>query len=78
MIKGLKSVLVVVIGIPLAIVAYLFLTSIIESALTIFYGIIVIPLVLAMVYWFVFNLKDFVVSIFKKDKGVDKDGFTKF
>lgn len=75
--EALKTVFVALVGVPLAFVFYLIYVFVIDTYLTAVYAVLFIPLVLAVLYWLVVNLKDFVVSIFKENKEVDEKGFKK-
>lgn len=66
--------------IPLGIIFYLiyaYTVSILDPILTIFIGGGFALAIIAIIVGLAFNLKDFVVSIFKENKEVDHKGFKK-
>lgn len=57
---------------------YIHLISLLDPLLSIVVGGAFFLLIVLVLINFFVNIKDFVVSIFKKDRGVDEKGFKRF
>jgi uncharacterized membrane protein (DUF485 family) len=79
--EHLKSILIGLSVFPMGVVFYLIyvhVISFLDPFLSLVIGGGFILALLVIIVSFFLNLKDFVVSIFKKDSGVDDKGFKKF
>jgi hypothetical protein len=79
--KHLKTILIGLSVFPMCLIFYLFyvhIISLLDPILSIVIGGGFILALLVVVINFLINLKDFIVSIFKKNDEVDEKGFKKF
>lgn len=78
--KDIKSAILGGLCIPLGVIIYLIyahVVSFLEPALSIVIGGGFFLAILGTIAWFFWNLKDFIISIFKKDNSVNDKGFKK-
>lgn len=71
-----KALLALPIGFA-AYMIYIHVVSALDGVFTILFGGALIIVFLAALYWFIVNMKDFVVSIFKDDDERNEKGFKK-
>lgn len=78
--KEFKSAILGALCIPLGLVVFFIYTKVVtylDPVLTIVIGGGFWLAILAIVAWFIWNMKDFIKSIFKKDNSVNDKGFKK-
>lgn len=73
---ALKTLLALPIGFG-AYILYIHVVSVLDGVFTIVLGGAFLLVILATAYWLVDNLKDFIISIFKKDNSVNEKGLKK-
>ena len=75
-----KALIFIILSLPLGLIMYIVYANVVtflDPVLTLIFGGGFLLFILSILFWIFINLKDFVVSIFKKDDTRDERGFKK-